>query len=427
MSIGDRMFRFRVSLLLGVALFGGVAAFATISEAPETELLLPLTTRIEELPIDHERAVLAVPDRYLQEERFERGDTLAALLGRLGVTDEEAARLTRLGALRDVRPGLTVTAEVNGAGELLNLNFISRRGLLLVTLTRDGERWRASSEPAPLESRIIMKAGEIRSSLFAAADEVGIPDNISIQVAEIFGGDIDFHRDLRKGDRFSVVYEMDYLNGRAVRSGRVLSTEFVNKGKALRAVYHATADGKQAGGYYAPDGTSLRKAFLRSPLEFSRISSGFGMRRHPFLQTWRAHKGIDYAAPTGTRVRAVGDAVVEFAGRKGGYGNFVVLRHHGQYTSAYAHLSRFAEGLRKGARVAQGDAIGYVGQTGWATGPHLHYEFRVAGEARNPLAIAMPAALPIPAHAMTAYLRHAEPLVARLDLLKQTNLALLLE
>jgi len=427
MSFGDRMFRFRLSLLFGTALFGGVAAFATIGDAPETALLLPRATHVEELQIDHAAALLASPDRYLHEDRFQRGDTLAALLVRMGVSEEESARIARLSALRAVRPGMTVSGEVSGEGELLALNFVSGRDLL-VTLTREGSGWRSSAESAPMETRVIMKTGTIRSSLFGAADAIGLPDGVAIQLAEIFGGDIDFHRDLRRGDRFSVVYEMSYLSGRAVRSGRVLSAEFVNQGKEMRAVYHQDAedaDGRKVGGYYAPDGKNLRKAFLRSPLEFSRISSGFGMRMHPFMQTWRAHKGIDYAAPPGTRVRAVGDAVVEFAGRQGGYGNLVILRHHGQYTTAYAHLSGFANGIRKGARVSQGDAVGFVGQTGWATGPHLLYEFRIAGEARNPLSIAMPAALPIPPQAMPAYLRQAGPLVARLDLLKQSNLALL--
>jgi murein DD-endopeptidase MepM/ murein hydrolase activator NlpD len=176
-------------------------------------------------------------------------------------------------------------------------------------------------------------------------------------------------------------------------------------------------------GYYAPNGTNLRKAFLRSPLEFSRVSSGFGMRRHPIARVWRAHQGIDYAAPTGTRVRAVADAVVDHAGPKGGYGKAVILRHHGAYTTVYAHLSRIA--VRRGARVAQNDTIGFVGQTGWATGPHLHYEFRISGKARNPFAIAMPAALPVAPQDLAAFRAHAAPLIARLDLLANTNLALL--
>jgi murein DD-endopeptidase MepM/ murein hydrolase activator NlpD len=200
------------------------------------------------------------------------------------------------------------------------------------------------------------------------------------------------------------------------RAGRLLAAEFVNQGKTYRAVHFGS-------GYYAPDGKNLRKAFLRSPLEFSRVSSGFGMRKHPIAREWRAHKGIDYAAPTGTRVRAVGDAVVDYAGPRGGYGNVVILRHHGGYSTVYAHLSRIA--VRRGARVGQNDTIGFVGMTGWATGPHLHYEFRVGGEARNPFSIAMPAALPVPPQDLPAFRAYAEPLVARLELLANSNLALL--
>jgi murein DD-endopeptidase MepM/ murein hydrolase activator NlpD len=427
MMSSGRLFKFRVLAMLALVLSSVVAAFATIGDAPETSLLLPRGTLVEELPIEAAEAIMQVPDRFLREERFQRGDTLPALLARLGVSDEEGRRIAKLGTLRAIRPGTTVSAEVNGAGELQRLNFIPGRDNL-VTVTRDAAGWRAVSEPAPLEERIVMKAGMIKSSLFAAADGVGLPDGVSIQLAEIFGSDIDFHRDLRRGDRFSVVYEMNYLDGRAIRSGRVLSAEFVNQAKTFRAVWFAVedADGRKVGGYYAPDGSNLRKAFLRSPLEFSRISSGFGLRLHPFLQTWREHKGVDYAAPSGTRVRAVGDAVVDFAGKQGGYGNVVILRHQGQYTTVYAHLSSFGPGVQKGARISQGDTLGFVGQTGWATGPHLHYEFRMGGEARNPLTIAMPAALPIPPLAMQSYRRHADPLVTRLELLRQqSNLALL--
>jgi murein DD-endopeptidase MepM/ murein hydrolase activator NlpD len=239
---------------------------------------------------------------------------------------------------------------------------------------------------------------------------------VAMQLADVFGGDIDFHRDLRKGDQFTVVYELHHLAGRPVRAGRVLAAEFTSQGKSYRAIQFGNS-------YYTPEGRNMRKAFLRAPLEFSRVSSGFGRRMHPIARTWRNHEGTDYAAPTGTRVRAVADAVVEFAGARGGYGNVVILRHHGAYTTVYAHLSRIS--VRRGARVAQNDTIGFVGQTGWATGPHLHYEFRVGGEARNPLSLAMPAALPVAPRDLPAFRAHAEPLVARLDLLANSNLALL--
>jgi murein DD-endopeptidase MepM/ murein hydrolase activator NlpD len=402
----------------------GVAAFATIAPGPEVGRAPESRLMVEPLAIEPAAALLPSPASFIREERFQRGDTRTALLSRLGIGEAHIDKLARLRAMQQVRPGVAVVAEVSAEGELVSLSFLTGRDTLIeIVPVPEPEAFGVREQPAPLETLTTMKSGVVHSSLFGAADSAGIPDSIAIQIAEIFGGDIDFHRDLRKGDRFSVVYELHYLNGRAVRAGRVLAGEFVNQGKSLRAVHFTGSDGK--GGYYAPDGKNLRKAFLRSPLEFSRISSGFGMRRHPFLQTWRQHKGVDYAAPTGTRVRAVGDGIVDFAGVRGGYGNVVILRHHGQYSTLYAHLSRFGAGVRRGARITQGDTIGFVGQTGWATGPHLHYEFLVAGEARNPFAIAMPAALPVASHDLKAFRSHAEPLVARLELLATINLALL--
>ncbi len=391
-----------------------VAAFATIApgeEAPPPEAKL----LVEALPIDAERAVLASPATYMREEQFHRGDTIAGFLARLGVDDAEIARLVRTHALHRLRPGTSVSAEVSAEGRPLSLVFLSGRDTL-VTVAPDGNGYRAVEAVAPLETRVTMRASVIRSSLFAATDAAGIPDAIAMQLADVFSGDVDFYRDLRQGDRFTVVYETYALHGRPVRAGRLLAAEFMNHGRTLRAIrYHSS--------YYTPEGKSLRKAFLRYPLEFSRVSSGFGMRRHPIRGDWRAHKGIDYAAPIGTRVRAVADGVVEYAGVKGGYGNVVILRHNGQYSTVYGHLSRIM--VRRGARVAQNDTIGLVGQTGWATGPHLHYEFRVAGQARNPLAIAMPAAAPVTREQLPAFEAVAQPLVARLDLAANANLALL--
>lgn len=417
----NRVSLLRIVLVIVLALSGVVGAFATISPAPEAVVLGNDIVR-EPYPIDAATALLPAPDVFVSEQRFARGETLSDLLARLGIDAADAARLTTFYALRRMRPGSTVRAEVDTDGRLLGLSYLEHRKKA-VSFERDDELFRVSEEKAQYDIVPTAKSGVIRSSLFAAADASDIPDNVAIQLADIFGGDIDFHRDLRKGDRFSVVYEMMYRDGRPVRAGRVLATEFVNKGKALRAVYFAASD-RGTGGYYAPDGTSLRKAFLRSPLKFSRVSSRFGMRRHPIKRAWRAHKGVDYAAPIGTRVRAVGDGTVEFAGRKGGYGKVVILRHQRTYTTLYAHLNSFSRGIRKGARVAQGETIAAVGRTGWATGPHVHYEFRVAGRARNPLTIALPAAVPVPAAQMAAFRTRAAELVGPLDLLASTNVAL---
>jgi len=209
-----------------------------------------------------------------------------------------------------------------------------------------------------------------------------------------------------------------------VRTGRILAAEFINDGRTYSAVWFDDGDGK--GGYYTADGKNIRKAFLRSPLEFSRITSGFSSARfHPVLQEIRAHKGIDYGAPTGTRVRATGDGIVESIGRQGGYGNLVVLRHQSQYQTAYGHLSGFASGLRKGSRVSQGDVIGYVGSTGLATGPHLHYEFRVGGVHRNPLTVALPTALPLEANQLARFREQTQAMTQRIDMVRDAQLALL--
>jgi murein DD-endopeptidase MepM/ murein hydrolase activator NlpD len=412
-----------LAVAVAAPLFGVMAAFATVRDGLEP---VPFGIVVEPL------ALAATPLRepgtiiYFQEDRFRGKDTLAALLERLGADEGEAATFLRSSraarSFRLLRPGTTVQAKIDQGGKLRSLWFLTARDTIL-SIDRLGDGFGAFEQEAEVARSIEMKSGEIRSSLFGATDAAGIPDNVAMQLADIFAGDIDFHRDLRRGDRFAVVFETLYHGGLAIRSGRVLAAEFSSQKRIYRAVWFQDPWGK--GGYYTPDGINLRKAFLRSPLEFSRVTSGFGMRRHPIFRQWRAHQGIDYGARAGTRVKATGDGVVAFAGRRNGYGNLVVLKHHGGYNTYYAHLQGFARGLRGGARVAQGDVIGHVGQTGWASGPHLHYEFHVHNQNRNPLTIAFPAAEPIPTNELAAFTRSAGPLLARLDLLKNSNLALL--
>ena len=390
----------------------GVVALATIAPSSEGRDTLEKTPVVEMLALRPDP--VPAPKSYFREDLFQRGDTPAAFLERLGIGGTYLPRLAKLRALAQLRPGTHVSAEVSAAGEPLALSFLSGRETVVRIVAEANGFYRVTDDRAQLHTRIAMKSGVVQSSLFAAADEAGIPDGIAMQLGDVFSGDIDFHRDLRRGDSFSVVYELHYLGGRPVRAGRVLAAEFTNNRRTYRAVHFGN-------GYYTPDGHNLRKAFMRSPLEFSRVSSGFGLRRHPIAQAWIKHQGIDYAAPTGTRVRAVGDGFVDFAGMKGNYGNVVILRHHGQYTTVYAHLNRVA--VRSGTRVAQNDTVGTVGQTGWATGPHLHYEFRVAGEPRNPLSIAMPAALPLERQDLPAFRSYSEPLLARLDLLVNRTFA----
>ncbi len=400
-----------IAALVGCAATA-VVAFATIAPSREGQLEPAKTPIVEALPIRLDAT--PAPKSYFREDVFQRGDTLSAFIERLGVEGPQAVKLAKVRALQQLRPGTHVRAEVSADGEPVSLSFLSGRDTVIRITAEANGFYRVTDDKAQLQTQIEMKSGLIRSSLFAAADDANIPDSVAMQLGDVFGGDIDFHRDLRRNDRFSVIYELHYLNGRPVRAGRVLAAEFTNNGRTFRAIHFGN-------GYYAPDGKNLRKAFLRAPLEFSRVSSGFGMRRHPIAQAWRQHTGIDYAAPTGTRVRATGDGIVEYAGVKGGYGNVVILRHHGQYSTTYAHLSRIS--VKRGARVAQNDTIGAVGQTGWATGPHLHYEVRVGGQARNPVSIAMPAALPVPQQDLPTFRNHAGILVERLDLLATVTVA----
>jgi len=421
----DPALKRQVVIALGlVSLLVGVTAFGTVKHS-DRPVLRELV--IEPLALQLPDSAANPVQAYWHETRFERGESFVALLARLGVDGAETAKLLKENGgskpFRSLRPGMPVQAQTSELGQLLRLRFMSGEATTVLGFERNGDRFSAIEWPAELNRQVVLKSGAIRSSLFAAADEAGLPDAITTQIAEILSGDIDFYRDLRRGDRFAVVYEVFYHRGRPFRSGRVLAAEFVTHRKAFRAVWFVDEDGR--GGYYAPDGKNLRQAFLRTPLEFSRVTSGFAMRFHPILQQWRAHKGVDYGAPTGTRVKATAAGVVEFAGKDGGYGNVVVLRHQGGITTLYGHLSGFASGLKKGTRVGQGDAIGSVGATGWATGPHLHYEFRVNNEHRNPLAIRMPAAEPVARHRMLAFRAVAEPLAAQLDLLANASLAAL--
>ncbi|MBN9421202.1 MAG: peptidase M23 [Candidatus Accumulibacter sp. 66-26] len=409
----------------GVALLGMVTAFAT---APSTEAPhLELQTIVETLATPATAPISSEGATFLHEELIQRSDTVSSLFNRLGIADREALEFIRLNEMaqavsRQLRPGKTVSAQTSESGELLSLYFPLNGKDSVLTIRRDGSKFIASEETPELEARTHVKSGEIRSSLFGATDAAGIPDAIATQLAEIFGGDIDFHRDLRKGDRFSLVYETLSHRGQTIRSGRILSAEFTNNQKTYQAFWFSNGNNK--GSYYTAEGKSLRKAFLRSPLEFSRVTSGFTTARfHPVLQTWRAHKGVDYGAPIGTRVRTVADGTIEFAGRQNGYGNLVVVRHQGNYSTAYGHLNGFGTNIRKGTRVSQGDLIGYVGKTGLASGPHLHYEFRVNNQQVNPLAVTLPTAIPLEASQIARYKAAVTPLREQLNLAKQISLA----
>jgi murein DD-endopeptidase MepM/ murein hydrolase activator NlpD len=413
------------ALLLALCAFGA-AGVAPLAPDPAD---LPVRTIVQELAIPTLAEQVArlepTPQTFVSEERVRSGDTLASLFSRLGVMDDEAANFIKSDkvarAVLQLKQGKPVQAQTGANGALLWLTATlvdgRENGASNIVITRDGAGFKAVQTPASVEKRVEMRTGEIRSSLFAATDAAQIPDSVSMQLVDVFSTNIDFGSDLRRGDRFNVVYETFWQGGEFLRAGRVLAAQFRNGNATYQSVWFDEPGSKQGGGYFAFDGKSLKKAFLKSPLEFSRISSGFSMRVHPISGMWKQHKGVDFAAPVGTPIRAAGDGVVDFVGAQNGYGNVVVLKHWSDYSTAYAHMSRFAPAVHKGSHVNQGDIIGYVGTTGWATGPHLHYEFRVNNAPRDPLSVDVHNAQPLAAAEMQRFRSVADDMSHRFALL----------
>lgn len=428
-TIFARLSRHRWSALaLAVtSLFTMVTAFGT---APPSATDIRREVVVEKLLPPSNTAIDLSDDFFVHEDLVQQGDTVGSILARLGMQDAAATAFIKQNSTaqtiaRQLRPGKIVQIKTDASGSLKELTFPLNGRDASLTIKRHQKGFSATEQNDTFLPKQVSKAGIIKSSLFAATDEAGIPDTIATQLADIFGSDIDFHRDLRKGDRFALTYEEQHQGGRSVKSGRILAAEFTNQNKTYRAIYFRDSTNHEAkGNYYTADGKSLRKAFLRSPLEFSRITSGFtNARFHPILQQWRAHKGVDYGAPTGTRVRATADGVVEFAGQQGGYGNLLILRHQGHFSTAYGHLNKFATGLRKGSKINQGDLIGFVGQTGWATGPHLHYEFRINNEQVNPLAVSTPSAQPLTTAQLPHFRSYASQMLSQLEQMRSYQIA----
>ncbi len=407
-------------------LFGIYAAFGI---APQTLTgTIPTAMVVEEIALPTSGDTSASTQNFWYKEHVRRDDTLNSVLSRLNIRNRADIDFIRNDAVASqiataLKPGHDMETVTDTDGNLVSLEYqLDTDQFISIKKTADG--YQAQKVVHQLEKRPILKSAEIKSSLFGATDDANIPDHVAIQVAEMFEGDIDFHTDLRRGDHFNVIYEGSYDQGELLKTGDVLAAEFVNNGKTYRAVGYRDANNEMQ--YYTPDGKSLHKSFLRSPLEFTRISSGFSLGRfHPILQRMRAHKGVDMAAPTGTRIKASGDAVVEFSGQKSGYGNMIILKHANGISTVYGHLSRFADGLHRGEKVAQGEVIGYVGMTGLATGPHLHYEFLVNGENRDPMTVALPKASPIPANKLAEFSAVSNQLTAQLNLLGSSNIAAL--
>lgn len=404
-------------------LLGVVTAFGLV---PTSNLGLNTgKIAIEQLALPNSAPADTVAATFWHTERLQRGDTVAELMHRLNIKDAAASDYLRNSTdartFRKLSVGNEVQAETDATGALVSLSYLGEQGAKIV-IRKQGDTFSSKATAAQLEKRLFVRTGEIKTSLYAATDAAGMPESAANQLTEIFSGDVDFHHDLKRGDRFTAVYEMTYSNGALVKAGQIQAAEFINQGQVYRAVrFQSDANHSD---YYTPEGKSLKKAFLRSPIAFSRVSSGFTMSRfHPVLNKWRAHKGVDFAAAMGTPVKATSDGIVSFVGLQNGYGNVINLKHQSNLSTVYGHLSRFAKGLHNGQRIAQGEVIGYVGMTGMTSGPHLHYEFKIDGQQRDPLRVALPNALPVNGANRTAFKAMADKFVASLVQLRNTNLA----
>jgi murein DD-endopeptidase MepM/ murein hydrolase activator NlpD len=377
--------------LASVLLAGGGGAFAIANLGPDisSQPVVTVTVPVESPSLQAQAQALDLINiRLTRTDSTRSTDTPESLLRRLGMVDPEAAAFLRKNPLAKQalkQAGRSVVAEADSQERLSQLhvrwlNNESDTFFQRLAIKRTDKGLQAALETSPMNTSLRMTGGTVASSLYDAADEARLPDAIVGQLTQIFSNQIDFHRTLRKGARFAVVYEVLEADGEPIRTGRVLTAEFNNGNKTYEAVWHEEPG--QKGNYYSLDGKTLSRTYLAAPVAFSRKTSGFAMRLHPIFQTMKAHLGVDYAAPTGTPAQTVGDGVVEFAGVQGGYGNTVIVRHGNNHSTVYAHLSRIQ--VRKGQTVQKGQTVGAVGSTGWSTGPHLHFEFRVNGKHVDP-------------------------------------------
>lgn len=414
----------------------GFSASTTLSSAadstPKSQQLhykLPLpdtkdaTIETEVKPL---KAVVDIEDNDWRVITIKSGDTLGSIFSANGLsattTHNVAALNDHTKALRFIKPGQKIHLLLDDQQSLLQMKYVYNITKTLEIRRNEDQTLSSQIVNYKLDALPVFRQGVIKSSLFEAAAAGDIPETVIMDLANIFGWDIDFSLDIRQGDRFGVVYNELYKDGVKIKSGRILAAEFINNGKLYKAVYYT--DPKGDGDYYDEEGKSMRKAFLRSPVEFARISSRFSLKRwHPVLSKWRSHKGVDYAAPRGTPIRASGDGKVVLAGTKGGYGKAIFIQHGGRYRTVYGHLNGYAKGIRVGKKVKQGQIIGYVGSTGLATGPHLHYEFRVNGAHRNPLTVKLPEAKPVDPSYLPHFQQNTQVYLSMLQVMGGTTLA----
>ncbi|RLU02630.1 MAG: peptidase M23 [Ketobacter sp.] len=418
--------------LMAVAVCSAVMILAlTLLPSPDatatkTVRLKPTSANVEPTPIEQAQELVdeqlvepqmeTVIARNWQDQKVRSGDTLSHIFKRVGLGSRDVYEVMAgqgdVELLKKIHPGQTMRFDIEEQ-KLVALEYVmSRTDSLMIEQSENG--YVAEMQIKEMVPFTSYAEGTIDSSLFLAAQKAGLSEGLTMELANIFGWDVDFVLDIREGDSFRVIYQEMHLDGEKVKDGEILAAQFTNQGNTFTAIRYETSD--RGASYFTPQGESMRKAFLRSPISFARISSHFNLRRkHPVLHTIRAHKGTDYAASRGTPIKATGDGKVIFAGVKGGYGKVVILQHGQKYRSLYAHMNNYARGIRSGTRVKQGQTIGYVGSTGLATGPHLHYEFYVNGAVRNPVTVKLPHAEPIAKQDKEAFLTVAQQMVGQLS------------
>lgn len=396
----------------------GTTTPATPIEIPNLADIINSTAK----PIDEEVAPNEPNKPQWKEFTVQTGDNLSIIFKRAGLNDRAIYELFSDAKdakdLRSIRPGQKVAFLVQD-NQLQSLNYIINK-LDSLKFKRSPKGFISEKVSLKPDVKYAFSQASIDSSLFMAGKRAGLPNTLTMELANIFGWDIDFALDIQKGDSFKVMYEEQFLDGKRIGTGKIMAAEFTNKDKMFKAVRYIDQDGVAR--YYTPDGRGMHKAFLRSPIEFARISSHFSLnRKHPVLHIIRAHKGTDYAAARGTPIRATGDGKVAFAGVKSGYGNVVILDHGQGYKTLYGHMNGFAKTAKNGARVSQGDVIGYVGMTGLASGPHLHYEFHINGQVRNPVTVPLPKAMGVNKAELAKFHAATKPLIAQLDQYKSSS------
>ena len=402
---------------MGLSALGVAASVVATPEKP-----VGIQTVVEKLSIlPEEITVPGLP--YVYDDRVGPGDTIQSIFRRLGISDPKALAFLQENpkaarAVQQLRSGYSFTIVVDPSGHLLSMRLPVTTGGDSVEISRSSvnQPFQVSNTSIVFENGTEMSSGVIKNSLFAATEAAGLPDSIAKQLADLFGTEIDFHSDLRPGDRFSVIYRTtSYDRGTLAQAGQILAAEFINQGVRYTVFLHTTADGHSD--YYKSTGQSLRSSFLRSPLDFSRVTSTFGRRMHPVFKSWHNHSGVDFGAPIGTPVRATSDGEISFIGRYGGYGKLIVLKHRDNISTAYGHLNAFASGLSVGETVRQGEIIGEVGATGRVTAPHLHYEFRINNIAQNPMTAMLPNSEPLKGRELIRFRENTQLQLARLELL----------